>query len=99
MSLDPLWDFLTSSWVGDIIGLIGEVIRVIPYTLLFLLAFLIMQGLLASHAAVDMGAGPAARALVHGAFLDGFGLAWSLGVSSALVAWKWLATVIFGPKK
>jgi len=99
MSLDRLWDFLTSSWVGDIIGVIGDVIRVIPYTLLFLLAFLIVQGLIASHAAVDMGAGPAARALVHGAFLDRFGLAWSLGVPSALVAWKWLATVIPGSRK
>lgn len=91
MSLDPLWDFLTSSWVGDIIGLIGDVIRVIPYTLLFLLGFLLVQGLMACHASVDMGAGPAARALVHGAFLDHMGLSWSLGVSTILVVWKRLA--------
>jgi hypothetical protein len=88
--LEPLGDFLVSSWVGDIIGLIGDLIRLIPYPLLFLFGFLIVQGLMACHASVDMGAGPAARALVHGAFLDNLGLSWSLGIPTALVAWKWL---------
>nr|WP_063573785.1 hypothetical protein [Luteibacter rhizovicinus] len=91
MILGHLWDFLTSTWVADVLGVIGDVIRVIPYTLLFLLGFLIVQGVMACHASVDMGNGAAARALVHGAFLDSLGLWWSLGVPTALVAWKWLA--------
>ncbi|HVI54591.1 MAG TPA: hypothetical protein VM621_06010 [Luteibacter sp.] len=93
MILGHLWDFLTSTWVADVLGAIGDAIRVIPYTLIFLLGFLIVQGLMACHASVDMGNGPAARALVHGAFLDSLGLWWSLGVPTALVAWKRLAKV------
>jgi hypothetical protein len=53
-----------------------------------------MQGLMATHAAIDMGAGPAARALVHGAFLDRTSLSWSLGVPIALVSWKWLESKV-----
>jgi hypothetical protein len=97
--LGTLWDFLTSTWVADVIGVIGDVVRAIPYPLLFLLGFLIVQGLMACHASVDMGNGPAARALVHGAFLDSLGLGWSLGVASALVAWKWLAKIMLGPRR
>lgn len=91
MILEHLGDFFTSGWIADIIGLIGNVVRVIPYTLLFLFGFLIVQGLMACHASVDVGNGVAARALVHGAFLDSLGLWWSLGVPTVLVAWKWLA--------
>lgn len=98
MILGHLWDFLTSTWVADILGVIGNVIRVIPYTLLFLLGLLIVQGLMACHASVDIGNGPAARALVHGAFLDSPGLWWSLGVPTVLVGWKWLAKVTAGPR-
>lgn len=99
MILGTLWDFLTSTWVADVIGVIGDVVRAIPYPLLFLLGFLIVQGLMACHASVDMGNGPAARALVHGAFLDSLGLGWSFGVASALVAWKWLAKIMLGPRR
>lgn len=98
MILGPLWDFLTSTWVADVIGVIGDVIRVIPYTLLFLLGFLIVQGLMACHASVAMGNGPAAHALVHGAFLDSLGLWWSLGVPTALVTWKGLAKATSGSR-
>lgn len=89
--LGHLWDFFTSNWVGEGVGLINDVIRFIPYSLLFLLGFLIVQSLMACHVSVDIGAGPAARALVNGAFLDRLGLSWSLGVPAALVVWKWLA--------
>jgi hypothetical protein len=85
---EALWEFFTSGWVTDIVGLIGDVVRVIPYTLLFLFSFLIVQGLMACHASVDVGAGPAARALVHGAFFDSLGLSWSLGVPTVLVVSK-----------
>ena len=94
MILGQLWDYLTSTWVSNILGVIGDVIRVIPYPLLFILGFVIVQGLMACHASVGMGNGPAARALVHGTFLDSLGLWWSLGVPTALVAWKWLAKVM-----
>jgi len=97
--LGPLWDFVASTWVADIIDAIGSVVRLIPYTLLFLLGFLIVQCLMACHASVDMGNGPAARALVHGAFLDGLGLGWSLGVPTVLVAWKWLARATLGRRE
>jgi hypothetical protein len=89
--LEPLREFFTSGWISDITELIGGVVRAAPYSLLFLFGFLIVQGLMACHASVDIGAGPAARALVHGAFLDSLGLSWSLGVPTALVVWKWLA--------
>ena len=88
--LGPLWDFVASTWVADVIDAVGCVLRHIPYTLLFLLGFLIVQGLMACHASVEAGNGPAARALVHGAFLDSAGLWWSLGIPTVLVAWKWL---------
>jgi hypothetical protein len=99
MSLDPLWNFLTSSWVGDVVDVIDDVIRVIPYSLLFLFGFLLVQGLMACHASVDIGSGPAARALVHGAYLDGPGLSWSFGVPTALLAWKWLGRKVRGMRQ
>jgi hypothetical protein len=96
---EALWDFFTSGWVADIVGLIGDVIRLIPYPLLFLLGFVIVQGLMACHASVDIGAGPAARALVHGAFFDSLGLSWSFGVPTVLVVWKWLAKIKPGSRR
>lgn len=99
MIREALWDFFTSGWVADIIELIGDLIRLIPYPLLFLFGFVIVQGLMACHASVDVGAGPAARALVDGAFLDRFGLSWSLGVPTALVVWKWLARKALGMRQ
>lgn len=91
MILEALWNFFISSWVADILDLIGDMVRVIPYPLLFLFGFVLVQALMACHASVGIGAGPATRALVHGAFLDRTGLSWSLGVPTGLVLWKWLA--------
>jgi len=99
VTLGPFWDFVASTWVADIIDAVGGVVRLIPYTLLFLLGLLTVQCLMACHASFDMGNGPAARALVHGAFLDSRGLWWSLGVPTALVAWKWLARATLGLRK
>lgn len=99
MIREALWDFFTSGWVADIIELIGDLIRLIPYSPLFLFGFVIVQGLMACHASVDVGAGPAARALVDGAFLDRFGLSWSLGVPAVLVVWKWLARKALGMRR
>lgn len=47
MIREGLWEFVTSGWVTDVVGLIGDIVRVIPYTLLFFFGFLIVQGLMA----------------------------------------------------
>ena len=75
-------------WV--VVDLMLGAIRATPYTLLFLAGFMLTQGLLAAHAAVEVGNHEAVRQMLHGAFLDGSGLAWTLGISLGLVVVKGL---------
>ncbi|HXP01812.1 MAG TPA: hypothetical protein VN813_15015 [Luteibacter sp.] len=84
--LGALWNAFWNP-VLDVIFIIGDIIKLIPYPLLFLIGALSTQACFTIDAAYATDAASATRQLLHGAFLDLQGILWTLGIASGLVAW------------
>lgn len=78
--IQDVWSALWNP-VLDVIFIIDDIIKLIPYPLLFLIGVLSVQACFA----IDVA--HATRQLLHGAFLDLHGILWTMGIASGLVAW------------
>ncbi|MDQ0009976.1 hypothetical protein J2T07_002166 [Luteibacter jiangsuensis] len=84
--IQDIWSALWNP-VLDVVFIIDDIIKLIPYPLLFLIGILSVQACFAIDVAFATDAASATRQLLHGAFLDLHGILWTLGIASGLVTW------------
>lgn len=86
LMLQNVWNFFWNP-VTDVVWIVDDIVKPIPYPLLFLIGILVTQGLFTIDASFKIGAAAGVRQLLHGTFLDLAGVLWTLGVACGLVAW------------